>query len=219
MAAAELAAEGVGAVVDHEQVVLVGDLADDVPVADPADEVRNQDCAGLGTDRRLDLVDADLVVGEADVDEDGRAVDVVDRGDVGGERQDRRDHLGAPRQLREAHRDHQRRRARVHHHAVLLAHELGDARLELVDLLPGNQAEGILHLAHHGVDLGLVEHGAAVADDSGLDSHGESFRGSGFGRRGLTEIDRADFDDAAAFDAGRAGEPREIADEPRDEVR
>ncbi|MEZ4289755.1 MAG: hypothetical protein R3E53_04115 [Myxococcota bacterium] len=63
----------VSAVVDHEEATPIGDLTHDVPVADAADEVGDQDRPRLRARRVLDLVDLDLVR-EADVDED-RAVD------------------------------------------------------------------------------------------------------------------------------------------------
>ena len=170
LAAAQGSAEGVRGIVDHEEVVLVRVFPDEVPVADAAHQVRDQDRAGLFGNHIGDLVDTDLVVGEPDVQEDRRAAHVVDRRDVGGEGEGGRDHFAAERQVREAHRDHQCRRARVHHHPVAHAHVLGDAGLELHDLLAGHETHGIGELRIHAVDLVLVEERAAVADDAGLDA-------------------------------------------------
>ena len=83
MASPQLAPQRIRAVVDHEEVVSVRDLAHDIPVADTPDEIRDQDRAGIRTDSVLDLIDADLIISESRIDEHGRAVHMVDGRDIG----------------------------------------------------------------------------------------------------------------------------------------
>ena len=77
--AAPLRAVSVGAVLDHEEPVLVGDLHDAIHVRGEAAVVHGHDSRGARRDGGLNGVGVDLVVVGLDVDDDGDAVDQDDR--------------------------------------------------------------------------------------------------------------------------------------------
>ena len=89
------AAEGLGVVLDHEQVVLLGERHDRVHVADVAVEVHRHDRLGPRRDQLLGRLDADAVVVEVHVGEAGNGAGLDDREAGGDERVAGHDHLVA----------------------------------------------------------------------------------------------------------------------------
>ena len=104
--------------------------------------VRDQDGAGLRTDRRFDLLHVDLVGIRRHVDEHRHEPGPQHRRDVGRERDGRRDDLVARREPEQLDREIQRRGAGVHHDAALLAEARGDGALHRLHVLPDAQRRG-----------------------------------------------------------------------------
>ena len=155
-------AQRVAAVLDHDQFVAVGDLADAVPVGQVADQVRDQQRACPGSDHLLDALDVDVVGVGLDVHEGRHQPGADQRRHGGGEGQHRRDHFRAGRQAQDLDRQLERGRARVDHHPVRLAQQRRAALLHRGHVLA--QKQRLAQGAVDGGDLGLAHHHADGVD-------------------------------------------------------
>ena len=145
--------------------MLVGDLADAVPVRAVATEVGDHDPLGLRTDHLGDALGIDLVGVGLDVDQHGDDARLHQRGEVGREAQDRCDDLVARLAVEQVDGQAQGGRPRVHHHPVLLGQQLGDLALELghpFAQVEGGRAQDL----HDGLDLLLVVNRSALWNPS-----------------------------------------------------
>ena len=143
----------------------VGDGPDAVPVGRVADQVREQQRAGVGTDHALERIDVGVVRVGLHVDEHRDEAGADERRDVGREGEHRGHHLRPGRQVEQLHREVQRRGPGVDRDAVALAEERGDRRLERCD--PPTDAERGRTRPQHldaRLDLGVVVHAARVED-------------------------------------------------------
>ncbi|MNQ22053.1 hypothetical protein D3C85_351870 [compost metagenome] len=171
-------AKGVGGVLDDQKVVRLGDGGDAVPVGQVADQGRDHHGPGARRDRGLDPVDVDVEGVRLDVHEGGDQVVLHQRGDGGGEGQDRGDDLGPFGQAQQFDGQIVGAGAGVDHHPVGLVEPVGDLLLEPPDV--------VAHLgrtAQHrddGGDLLLAMHGLAVGD-----AHGRAGRGVDLGHTAL----------------------------------
>ncbi len=93
-------------VFDQDQLVLVGDGAQPVPIGYAADQVGHQDRLGLWRNHFLDLVEIDLIGIEHHVDEHRHVPGMDDGGGIGREGQYRRDDLGPLGRADLRHRQH-----------------------------------------------------------------------------------------------------------------
>ena len=152
--AMELAIERVGAVFQHQQIVLVSDRPQRIPIRDVAHQIGDDHCPGFGRDHFLDLFDHDVERVRIDIDErrDQAVLDL--RCDGGREGQRRGDDFGIHRQFHRRDAQQQGRGSGVYHHAARLAEQARDLFLERLDVGPGKR-----RCPHHigdGLDFFLV---------------------------------------------------------------
>ena len=161
-AAPEGASQGVGAVLDQQQAVAVGDFPQPVPVGHAAHQVGDQHRPGPGSDHALNQLQVHLIGVFLHIHEGRNEAGVDDAGDIGAEGQRRGDDLRATGDVQQPHGQHQRRTAGVDHHAMPMAHEPGALLFHGYHVLAHRQA--IAHHLHDRVHFLLIVHGAAVAD-------------------------------------------------------
>ena len=148
------AAQRLGSVLEHEQVVGLRDLHHPVHAHQPAVQVHRHDRPGSWRDRRLQLVGVHVVV-VADVDQDRRRSDLVDDRHRGHERVRDRDDLVTGSDADRFQQQSQAIRAVGHADPVGGADERGEVALEIEHLLAHDQVARGEHAAHRGHHLFL----------------------------------------------------------------
>ena len=148
-------ADRLACILDHGQVVALGELEDRVHVDALPEDVHGHDRARPVGDRRLELRHVHVVGAGLDVDEDRRRTDVRDR--LGGREEGERrgDDLVA---LADAHRrkDQEQRVGAVGTgHRVLGAAVVRHRGLEGLDLRPADEPGRAHRLGPHLIELGL----------------------------------------------------------------
>ena len=151
-AAQQGVAQHVAGVLDDEEAVTVGDVANHVPVRAVADQVGGEDRLRARAHHLLDAAHVDLVAGLVHVDEGRHHARPHHGGDVGREGEHRGDDLVAGLQVEEVEGEVDGGGTGVHHHAVALGHQLGHPRLELAHLVADHES-AVLQEVDDGVDL------------------------------------------------------------------
>ncbi|CAB4814999.1 unannotated protein [freshwater metagenome] len=127
--------ECVTGVFDNEQMVLVGNSTDDIPIGAVADQVRRHDRPGLRRNHLGNPIDVDLEGIWCDVDEHGNGTLANDGSNIGGEGHRTRDDFITRLKIDGFVGEIQRRTSGIAHHAALFFKEVGDTTFHGLDVL------------------------------------------------------------------------------------
>ncbi len=152
--AAQPGAVCLGGVVDHRQVVPVGEILEQIQPGGVAVEIHRQQCPGRGRDHRLRRFRVEVAGSRVDVGEHRPGSAVRDRPGRRYPAQGRRHHLVTFADSRRQQSEVKGRGAGVDTDAMVALRVGGEAPLEILDVLAQDEGSLVDHLGDGSVDVG-----------------------------------------------------------------